>query len=212
MDRLDRYSLRYGWRVLLLLCLSSGCSSEPKSKQNRLSEKAFTLGPGIRLDEKDLSVATGIMFIPGDPDGEWVDLIPIDDSDIAQVAKAIELRNLTVGESNVTSAGFAALEGLTRLESVHAWDTKIDDAALKYLADSKELKELWLRRTRITNAGVEYLVEHFPALEDLDLSETLIDDQAVASLAKLKQLTRLDLSRTKITDASVPALSKMKQL
>ena len=172
------------------------------------------LSHGDRLSSSQLEHVTSITLIrdirPADPDGAGSNTN--DDSDMEQLARALRLKSLSVAYSKVTNSGFASLRHLACLEAIDANDTRIDDGALRYLKQSAGLKVLLLGGTKISNAGVRYIVEQFPGIKTLQVSDTQLDDESVPLLIKLRQLSQLDISHTRITDKSIPELSQMKNL
>lgn len=187
-----------------------GCDNNRVQTQRDEELAPYFLPHNARLQEDDLRRATTIIFVMDD--GETgSEENRNDDSDMSQLAKMPSLRRLTIACSQVTSQGFGALKD-SQLEALIATKTNIGDDAVLQLANSKALKLLMLGETHVTNNSVEFIAEHFPALEKLELSETSVDDKAVPFLATLQHLAELDLSNANVTDASVPALSKMTQL
>ena len=90
---------------------------------------------------------------------------------------------------------------------VHLHEIGVTDAALKELADLKQLTWLSLTVTRVTDAGLKELA-HLKQLTSLHLAErsTGVTDAGLKGLKHLKQLTWLGLSRTKVTDAGISEL------
>ncbi|MGA8164268.1 MAG: hypothetical protein WB791_04485 [Waddliaceae bacterium] len=78
---------------------------------------------------------------------------------------------------------------------------KLTDRSLIKIKDFKELKELDLTRTQITDGGLAQILPHLPKLEKLILSQCRnITHIGTESIANLKELKELDLARTQITD------------
>jgi serine/threonine-protein kinase len=69
----------------------------------------------------------------------------------------------------------------------------LDDNVLKHVAKLKDLHELNLTSTNITDAGISYLLT-MPKLEDLQLSSTEISGAGIYSLKKMKSLRALSLN------------------
>ena len=73
------------------------------------------------------------------------------------------------------------------------------------------LRELYLSRTQITDAGLKHLAASV-TLQKLDLFDTQVGDEGLRSIAKLTTLVRLGLGNTKVTDRGVELLKALPQL
>ena len=98
-----------------------------------------------------------------------------------------------------------------RKHRLHYFRGGISDADLPLLA-GLPLRSLFLTRNRITNQGLQKLVEMFPNLRELHLDETDIRDSGIDDLSALKKLEILKLKRTPITLKEGPGLSQLKSL
>ncbi len=78
---------------------------------------------------------------------------------------------------------------------------------LKGIGAFKALEELYLWRTKVTDAGLKHLAG-LKALQTLDLSDTKVTDAGLKHLAGLKALKELGLEDTKVTDAGVSRLKR----
>ena len=90
---------------------------------------------------------------------------------------------------------------------VHLHEIGVTDAALKELADLKQLTTLGLESTQVTDAGLKELKD-LKQLTTLYLGSTQVTDAGLKELKDLKQLTRLNLADTKVTDDGVADLQK----
>ena len=71
-------------------------------------------------------------------------------------------------ETRITDAGLVYLKGLTNLEvGLGLNHTAITDVGLEHLKDLKKLKQLSLRGTNVTDAGVRKLKLSLPQTEFL---------------------------------------------
>jgi hypothetical protein len=83
----------------------------------------------------------------------------------------------------------------------------IDDDGLYHIAKMKNVRHLYLQKTRLDGSGLVYL-QHMPNLEVLNLSFTGVNDEAVIDLLRVPQLKRVYLYRTRTTPAVLEALRK----
>lgn len=77
--------------------------------------------------------------------------------------------------------------------------SNITDAALDNLTMLEELQSLTLHGTKITNNGLNHLV-NLTGLKELDLSNTNINDEGLKILAGIKSLEKLHLHATAVTN------------
>ena len=172
---------------------------------------------------------------PADSAIEELSLLGTATSDAALpgIARLGRLRKLVLAESDVTGPGLAALaslplihldlsaadiaddaplEKLTKLRWLSLRDTRISDLTLaRKLPALTSLETLDLARTRISNAGIEFL-SRLTALHHLDLAYAELDDSTLPKLAPLQQLETLNLDSTHLTDAAVDSLALFKNL
>jgi hypothetical protein len=92
--------------------------------------------------------------------------------------------------TQVTDAGLAHLEGLTKLLSLSLNNTKVTDVGLEYLKGLTHLETFDLANTQVTDAGLEHL-KGLTRLQSLNLGKTQVTD---AGVDKLQQ----ELPRCKI--------------
>jgi len=88
---------------------------------------------------------------------------------------------------------------------------KVTDDELRLLKDLKQLRELNLSLTPVTNAGMQHLAK-LTNLSVLNLYFTSVGDDGLQYLAKLEKLTSLNLAQTKITDVGVKHLTNLRNL
>lgn len=104
-----------------------------------------------------------------------------------------------------TGAGLARLGDLTRLESLVARDSKIDDRGLSELIQCRRLKRIQLNAAPITDAGLVHL-SRLDSLEELNLTGTRVTD---AGLVHLRQLTRLKSLSFNGTSVTLPGVVRL---
>jgi hypothetical protein len=79
------------------------------------------------------------------------------------------------------------------------------DAQVEYFSDLSGIRQVDLRRTRITDAGMKVMTT-LPDLVSLDVSATRLTDAAIEYLGDLNRLQWLDLRETQITEDGVKKL------
>ncbi|MGB0587211.1 MAG: leucine-rich repeat domain-containing protein [Limisphaerales bacterium] len=132
----------------------------------------------------------------------------------AEITKA-DLEKITAlnfKNQDITVRG--ALEELAKFQNLKELvlkDTKITDAGLKEVAKLQQLERLSLWGTKITDEGLKDVAK-LQQLEGLLLGNSQITDAGLKELAKLQKLEILDLSRTQITDAGLKEVVKLQKL
>ncbi len=106
-----------------------------------------------------------------------------------------------------SNADLAYLEGLSELQRLYLWRTKVTDAGLVHLKDLKGLQALSLFQTSVTDAGLKNLAG-LTELQWLDLGDTQVTDAGLVQLKGLTKLRKLSLMRTRVTTAGVAELGK----
>jgi len=81
----------------------------------------------------------------------------------------------------------------------------VNDDTLIRLAPQTNVTRLYLRGTKITDAGLEHL-RGLTQLHKLDLAETQVTDAGIPTLSAIKSLKTLDVSDTRITEQGIAAL------
>jgi Leucine-rich repeat (LRR) protein len=99
------------------------------------------------------------------------------------------------------------VQKLTDLEALYMRRCKVTDAGLKKLAKLSKLKYLYLGNTPITDKGLVHL-KGLRNLQALSLVGTKVTDKGLAHLKGLRSLKVLELTDTKVTDAGVAKLKK----
>ncbi|MFO0818651.1 MAG: hypothetical protein U1A77_11960 [Pirellulales bacterium] len=112
-------------------------------------------------------------------------------------ARVTEIRLCRVG-----SADFLPyLRAYPNLETLDFAETDFTDSDLESLAELRQLRNLRLNNTQITDAGVA-LLSDMNNLEQLYLAGTLVSDRCLDSLAKLPKLRYVYLPRTQVTSVA----------
>ena len=138
----------------------------------------------------------------------------ITDAGLQHIQGLTRLELLDLTNTQATDAGLAHLEGLTTVEVLGLGNTQITDAGLPHLAGLAQLKELDLDHTRTTDEGLQ-LITGLSRLDALQLDGTQVTDLGLAHIKGLTQLARLSLDFTQITDAGlipIEVLTKLEHL
>ncbi len=104
------------------------------------------------------------------------------DAGIAQMQSLTNLRELGVGQTNITGHGLAAFQQLVALDATL---TDFNDDGLANLSTTAGLRRLLIGSTFVTDDGLPEL-RGLQELEELDLHGTRITDKGVSHLAQLQ--------------------------
>jgi len=107
---------------------------------------------------------------------------------------------------NITDAGVAHLENLTRLKFLYISNPNVTDSGIAHLKGLTELRELGLANTRLSDAGLAHLVG-LTKLEWLYIPQTSVTDAGLMVL-KVLRLKTLAVHRTRVTSAGVANLRR----
>jgi Leucine-rich repeat (LRR) protein len=118
-------------------------------------------------------------------------------------------KNLAVfrskGIENMTNKAMPAFLKQPKMRIVSLRKTRIDNDGLKYLVHLP-LEQLWLNGTKVDAEGLAYLTD-IPTLKNLYLGNTRMDDRAAELIAKKMKLTTLGIGGTAITLGGVKTLA-----
>ncbi|MFO0811642.1 MAG: hypothetical protein U0796_00375 [Gemmatales bacterium] len=139
-----------------------------------------------------------------------IDKGAITDMGVGRLARLGKLRELHLHScSQVSDDGvrlLSSVPGLTNL--VFSGSSKLSDKSLRALGQARDLRELGVSSSMVTDAGVVHL-KNLQSLEVLDLSNTPVTDTCIPYLAKLTTLRKLYLIGTHITSTGEGILSKI---
>src|ERR1022692_1152772 len=139
---------------------------------------------------------------------------PITDRTIAHLMKMpSSLMSLDIEGAKFSDAGLGKLLKKQRfLRSIIFTCSKapITDRTLREMAALEDLRDLTLRETEITDAGVKEISKM--ELQTLVLQGSKITDAGLKEISKIEPLFLLDLSNSEITDAGLQHVKKMKGL
>jgi len=162
------------------------------------------------------------------------------DQDLLHVSMLVNLRNLSLRcMDHVTTAGFAHIATLKKLETLLIDRSPIDDQGVKFLSTIATLKNLSFSECQeITHAGVEHIssmplvealsftwfteitgpwlqiVAEMPTIRHLTVTQSeTVDDASLSHIARMLQLRTLNLQDcSKITSAGLLHLASLQQL
>lgn len=106
---------------------------------------------------------------------------------------------------------FAELEHCKSVEFINLDGSNFSDEHCRFVAVLPKLKTLWIKRTKITDAGLKILATS-NSLSTFECRDTAITDQGVAWICESKSLAFIDLGHTQITDKSGTFLAKCPSL
>lgn len=124
----------------------------------------------------------------------------------------LPLTELNVSDTNITEEGLREINKITSLCYLNLCETSIGNNALPYLRDLKNLNDLHLAATSVTDSGLQELVDHHQPIWKLVLINTNITDVGLKKLAKLENLSNLYLDGTAITAGGLKAFEHHKAL
>ncbi len=139
----------------------------------------------------------------------------IEDKFLENFRGLADLQLLILSESSITDRGLANLtnEGrqpLPSLQRLHLDDTKISQDGLRFLSGSRDLSELWLEGTAITDGAV---LDQFPKLKELGLGHTsLTTDELQEIIARFPQLNLLTIDGLHLTETMARTLADLPEL
>jgi cellulose synthase/poly-beta-1,6-N-acetylglucosamine synthase-like glycosyltransferase/Leucine-rich repeat (LRR) protein len=133
------------------------------------------------------------------------------DDALASLPRFLELRDLHLQETRVTSRFLQFIEGLHKLKSLNLNGTGVSDADFAAIAKLTSLESLELDRTRITGQGLRHL-QGLRGLKSLNLRNTAIDDAGLAHLGRLVDLRSLLVANTHLTGAEFAQLEPLDKL
>jgi Leucine Rich repeat len=191
-------------------------------------QELYLIGPVTDQGLINLGRIRRLRFLNLEPEGPLHDLAPlaeladleclllhgqsVTDSALNHLERLKKLTILCLYDTQITSAGTAGVGQLTNLRELNLDESPgFDDEAMKHLAALKQVADLHLRKTSVTDTGLHYL-SGFENLKKLDLGETAVGDQGVELISRLVSLETLDLSDTQMTDASGVHLAKLRNL
>lgn len=135
----------------------------------------------------------------------------VDDACLKRIGQMKEMKRLWTNSKKVTSAGWAQLAGLTRMQDLHLSDTTFGDEDMRALEGMKDLKYLGLNRTKISDAGMPSLAG-LTKLHDLGFEGTRITDKGMATLKGMTELDNLYVGMTDVTAKGLAVVPRKERM
>lgn len=137
---------------------------------------------------------------------------PLSDAGLQEIGKIRTLKDLNVGRTRVTGAGFKALKNLD-LVKLNASETMFGVEGLIHLRGMKSLEELHLSSASVVEQPKAKVFTTMPNLRILILGGNQISGPGMHELFKgMKNLEELHLYRTKVNDYGLSALVTCRNL
>jgi hypothetical protein len=144
-------------------------------------------------------------------DERYGEFLTVTDEALMSIRNAPQIRNLSLGRTQVTDRGLQALADCRQLEWLDLSFCHISDAGFAVIADVSKLRQLSLEGTKITDTSLRRL-QVCTELEELDLSGTAITDEGLRSIAELRSLRALWLTGTSVGNEGLQQLVQLKNL
>jgi Leucine-rich repeat (LRR) protein len=122
-----------------------------------------------------------------------------------------ETLKLELKDSGFTDAEMLYVAGMKNLKQLGLGGTAISDEGLKALRDLSELNRLDLRASRVIDSSDVSVLSELNKLQEAGL-RPMITDAGLQELSGLRQLRWLDLTDTQITDAGLLVLKELASL
>lgn len=146
-------------------------------------------------------------------DQEYTHFLRIDDQQlVSRNIPADTLDSLCLGQTNVTNAGLKQLSKQRQLEWLDLAKLPVRKSGLEFIATTTSLRQVSFDQCPHVDDAVLEIVKQNRDLEELDLTATAITDEGFAALAGLPKLQVLWIGKTQLTDASVPILVSLPAL
>lgn len=130
---------------------------------------------------------------------------PISDAGLGKLHGCTELRTLNIWGTRITGE---ALPGFLRLEDVTVGGPQITDDSMRYIAQIRNLRALWLSDVAVTTKGLQHL-QRCSKLAELDLWRFKLAPQALSGLSSLSTLS---LQNCDLSEGALGELPYMKAL
>lgn len=162
-----QFSIRTLLVLVTLLCVALGLWCVPAERQRRAVTAIEKLGGEVAYAKPAASETFPVPLLR-----RWLPPVYFD-----------EVEGLYLGDTQVTDAGLARLQGLTGLEILFLDNTPVTDAGLARLQGLTTLRLLSLGDTQVTDAGLAH-AQGLTGLRLLFLDNTQVTDAGLAELHK----------------------------
>jgi hypothetical protein len=115
------------------------------------------------------------------------------------------------GDSRYADSAMVHLKALKELRELNLGYSHITDAGLEAIENSTELRSLYLYGTKVTDDGLRHL-RRLDKLETLALAFEDLSDAGLEHIGRLPSLKVLNLNGTRVTDAGLVHLYGLKNL
>ncbi|HUG69295.1 MAG TPA: hypothetical protein VMM76_16205 [Pirellulaceae bacterium] len=127
------------------------------------------------------------------------------------MARLRRVQQLSLNFTDVSDEGLLSLRKARQLRYLGLAETRVTDAALRYVAQCGNLETLILHDTAVGDEGVEQL-QHLSQLRLLNVAGTSVGSDGIRALAGLENLNSLWANDTFLDDLSLGHFSRMDQL
>ena len=200
-------------------------SIDEQFKQPRLTDltaeklKTLTevnLGGHRKSDNKHIVIPAGefrhLAALPALRKATLWEIRGLDDTALAHIGKVTTLRELELGDAEITDAGLKNLRSLQSLTFLGlGWTKDVTDAGLAELVALPNLQVLVLSGTKVTDAGLAQLAQ-LPRLKEIRLAAApKVTDAGLMKLKDCKALTTIIVNKkTGTTPAGIAAFRQQR--
>lgn len=129
---------------------------------------------------------------------------------IQAIARRTQLEEVDLAQTPVDDPSAAALLAMPNMRILRLDKTSITDAAL-HVVPSSALVELYVSKTRITDAGLVVL-DQLPKLEALGLGELGVGDSTIARITRMAGMRTLVLTLATASNGGLATLGTLREL
>jgi|GEM_PF-2276030 len=130
----------------------------------------------------------------------------VSDSGLARLAGFSKLEKLVITNAKVQGRGLAPF---TTLTSLSLENNPVDDAGVEVLVRNKQLTDLNLSGSKITDKSFSVIAENLPDLKRLNVRQTQLTDAGLEALKPLAHLYEVRAAGTQITQAGKDSLKSV---
>jgi hypothetical protein len=160
------------------------------------------LQPRVRFGIEPLDADWIREMLPAGPIVDYtlvVDYVSLDNGPGATILSNLSGEMQEMELVNPTDEDLLYVARFTGLERLYLRQTRISDAGLRHLRNLRQLRALYLSYTQITDQSAD-IIAGFENLESLRLVDTGVTDSGVAKLKALRHLQELDVRGTQVTE------------